>query len=141
MPLIPLASCPVTLPNHVVRRNAVALSAETFNFRVGSLGAVLWPGGILPVGRLPNGGSYAYVRPDGWIYAKQGWWHRIPGKLRIVGQRLDHAAHPLRADVPSGYGSWGFQPVGLLFPSTGCWKVTASVGEKRLSYVVRLERA
>ena len=131
----------VILPNHAVLKNAAAFSAESFPFRNRSLGTILWPNGILKVGRLPDGGSYADVRPDGWIYAKQGWWRGVRGNLRIVGQRLDRPAPRLRADVPSGYGDSGFQPVGLLFPSMGCWKVTTSIGDKRLAYVVRLGTA
>jgi hypothetical protein len=139
--LIPLASCPVTLPNHVVPKNTPSLTAESFAFRNRWLGAVLWPKGLLRVGRLPDGGSYASVRSDGWIYAKQGWWRSVHGPLRVVGQRLDRAGPKLRADVPSGYGNFGFEPVGLLFPSMGCWKVTGSVGDKRLVYFVRLAKA
>ena len=65
----------------------------------------------------------------------------MDGELRVVGQRLDGAAPKLRADVPSGYGNLDFEPVGLLFPSMGCWKVTGSIGDKRLVYFVRLAPA
>ena len=139
--LIPLASCPVSLPNHTVPKGTPSFTAESFAFRNRWLGTVLWPKGILKVGRLPDGGSYASVRSDGWIYAKQGWWRGVDGQLRVVGQRLDRAAPKLRADVPAGYGTLGFEPVGLLFPSMGCWKVTGSIGDKRLVYFVRLVRA
>jgi hypothetical protein len=139
--LIPLASCPVTRPNHVVPTDTPAFTAESFAFRNRWLGTRLWPKGVLKVGRLPDGGSYASVRSDGWIDAKQGWWRSAHGRLRVVGQRLDRAAPKLRADVPSGYGNFGFEPVGLLFPSMGCWKVTGSIGDKRLVYVVRLAPA
>ena len=139
--LIPLASCPVTHPNHAVPQNAAAFTAGSFNFRNRWLGTILWPHGILPVGRLTNGGSYAGIRSDGRIYAKQGWWRSIAGNLRIDGRRLDRTAPALRAEVPSGYGAWGFEPVGLLFPSMGCWKVTARIGDRRLAYVVRLAKA
>ena len=139
--LIPLAACPVTHPNQVVPQNAAAFSAESFNLRNRWLGAVLWPHGILPVGRLPDGGSYAGVRSDGWVYAKQGWWRGIKGDLQIVGQRLDRTARALRADIPAGYGDTGFEPVALLFPSMGCWKVTANIGDKQLAYVIRLAKA
>ena len=139
--LIPLASCPVTLPNHVVPKNTPSFTALSFAFRNRWLGAVLWPKGVLKVGRLSDGGSYASVRSDGWIYAKQGWWRSVHGQLRVVGQRLDQAAPQLRANVPAGYGNFGLEPVGLLFPSMGCWKVTGSIGDKRLAYVVRLKAA
>ena len=139
--LIPLASCPVTQPNHAVPKHTQAFTAESFSFRNRWLGTRLWPKGVLKVGRLPGGGSYASVRSDGWIYAKQGWWRSVHGELRVVGQRLDRAAPKLQANVPSGYGIVGFEPVALLFPSMGCWKVTGSIGDKRLVYVVRLARA
>jgi hypothetical protein len=40
--------------------------------------------------------------------------------------------------VPAGYGEAGFQPSGITFPSTGCWKVEGHLGGTTLAFVVRV---
>jgi len=92
-------------------------------------------GRVLP---KPDGGAMATINDDGSIDAKQGWWRGVPGTLRISGRRLDGPARPLRADVPSGYGRTGFNPAGLTFPRTGCWKVTATAGEHVLEFITKV---
>jgi hypothetical protein len=109
-----------------------------FNYGNRAIGVALWPKGVLTAGPLPGGGMMATVNPDGSIHAKQGWWREVKGSLRITGTRLDRSAPPLRADVPEGYESTGFQPVGLIFPTTGCWRVVGHLGDARLAYVVRV---
>src|SRR5260221_13803162 len=63
------------------------------------------------------------------------WWRSVPGQLSITTRRLDGAATPRAADVPSGYGETGFQVSGLYFPSVGCWEVTGAIGPKTLTFV------
>jgi hypothetical protein len=92
----------------------------------------------LVAGRLPDGSSYADVRPDGSIDAKLAWWRAVDGRLRIKGHRLDGRSAPLRARIPGGYGRTGLQPSRLTFPTPGCWKVEGSVGRKHLTFVVRV---
>jgi hypothetical protein len=58
---------------------------------------------------------------------KFGWWTKVSGRLNITGRRLDQAAPPVRGVVPDGYGSRGFQPSGVIFPTEGCWEITGSV--------------
>jgi hypothetical protein len=125
--------CPVTLPSGKVR---VAGGEVKDGDR--SLGVELWPSGELVAGRLPDGSEFAEVKPDGSIEAKLGWWRGVEARLRIEGRRLDASAPPLRVDVPDGYGSTGFQPTGLTFPTVGCWKVSGSLGRARLTFVVRV---
>jgi hypothetical protein len=125
-------ACPVTLPNRVAPH-------ADFNYGNAKLRAQLnWADGVLRAGVLPDGGSVATVQPDGSIWAKLGWWRGVPGRLVIAGRRLDAPAPPLRADVPTGYGSTGFQATGLEFPTVGCWRVVGRQGSAKLVFVVRV---
>ena len=123
--------CPVTLPAGTVRG-----IREGFNYGNRSLAVALWPKGRLVAGRLPDGGRYATVGRDGSIEAKLGWWRTAKGSLSIEGERLDAVSPPLRAYVPEGYGTSGFQPTGIVFPRPGCWEVIGSVGGAKLRFVV-----
>jgi hypothetical protein len=131
------AACAVTLP---ATKSVASFGPRGFNYGTTRLRAQLWKGGKLVAGILPGGGAMAIVNEDGSIDAKQGWWRGVPGTLAITGHRLDRPGRPLRASVPGGYGATGFNPAGLTFPSTGCWKVTGRVGSVRLSYVVKVTK-
>ncbi len=111
-----------------------------FNYGDDGLAVLLWPSGRLVAGTLPDGGSYADIRPDGSIVAKVGWWRGIAGALHITGKRTDAEARPLRADVPGGYGATGFQATALTFASRGCWDVTGRVGDDELTFTVLVTR-
>jgi hypothetical protein len=74
-------------------------------------------------------------RSDGSIREKFPWWRGGRGALRITGRRLDQASAALRAHIPAGYGSVGFQATAITFPTAGCWEVTASAGGTSLTFV------
>ncbi|MFL5944910.1 MAG: hypothetical protein ACJ74D_10460 [Gaiellaceae bacterium] len=133
------APCPVTNPP--TPKAKATFDSAGFNYGTKQLRAELyWPRGVLRAGILPDGGAMAIVNRDGSIRAKVGWWRGVPGKLRIGGERLDGKAPPLRAVVPDGYGRKGFQPSRLTFPTTGCWRVTGTVGSARLAFVLRVTK-
>jgi hypothetical protein len=136
-PSTPAASCPVTLPDLVTDPDA-GFSAAAFNYGNARLRVHLnWTDGVLRAGRLPGGGFMAIVNPDGSIYAKLGWWRGVPGAFSITGRRLDRSAPPLRVSLHrASYPTIGFIPSGLTFPTSGCWRVTASQGVGRLTFVV-----
>jgi hypothetical protein len=131
-PIAILAGCPVTLPGP---------APEAFADRLFGAGAAvgdddLWVGGLGEGGVIRV--DRRMIHPDGSIGWKLGWWRITPGMLTIAGRRLDIPAPPLRGQVPTGYGSSGFQASGVLFPSEGCWEVTGTVADASLTFVVFL---
>lgn len=96
--------------------------------------------GHLVAGRLPGGGWRATINDDGSIDAKFGWWRAGSGKIRISGRRLDGPAPPLRTHVPDGYSA-GFQATGLIFPTTGCWRVTGRYGGASLTFTMLVTKS
>jgi hypothetical protein len=131
----PIASvqdaCPVTMPNGFTppgeRMSANHHGAE-------GLWTVLWRDGAVVF--EPGGSGFAL--PDGSLQMKWPWWRGTVGPLTIDGRRLDAAAPPLRARIPSGYGASGFQATSLVFPSPGCWEVTGHAGAATLRFVVNV---
>jgi hypothetical protein len=137
------ASCPVTLPKSD-KPGADPFGPGGFNYGNGRIRAQIWPNGDLIAGRLPNGGSWATINPDGSIVAKLGWWRGVPGNLTITGHRIDAHAAALRADIPptKSYSKTGlgFIPTGLTFPTLGCWRVVGTQGGASLTFVVRVTK-
>ena len=69
---------------------------------------------------------------------KVGWFRPQGATLEITGRRLDGQAPALHAHVPCCYPT-RFQATGLVFPTEGCWEVTASAADSTLSFIVRVE--
>jgi hypothetical protein len=120
--------CPVTEPN-----GSTSPFEQLSEYFLGNdeLWTTLWPDGkiyMLPTDKLP----------DGSFSMKWGFWRGVSGALTVEGHRLDADAAPLRADIPDGYGDTGFQVLGLIFPTTGCWEVTGRVGESSLTFVTEV---
>jgi hypothetical protein len=79
------------------------------------------------------------VLPDGSLGpVKWAWYRHVSGNLSVEGRRLDAPAPPLRVEYPGDYGTSGFRPVSLIFPTSGCWEITGSVGSSRLSFVTQV---
>ncbi len=133
------ASCAATVPTRTVKPDA-GFGRNGFNFGTGSLRVHLnWSDGVLRAGTLADGGSMATINRDGTVRTKVGWWVGSANKLVIAGRRLDRAATPLQASIPSGYGL-GFQPTALTFPTVGCWRVVGKAGTARLTFVVKVTK-
>lgn len=79
------------------------------------------------------------VLGDGSLAFKFGWVRPAEDRLRITGSRLDRADEPVRAHIPPGYDGT-FQATAVIFPSPGCWKVTARAGDASLTFVVSVRR-
>jgi hypothetical protein len=133
-------ACVVTTAQRATRPpTSVPASFNYGNARIAV--ALSPPSGRLIAGRLPSGGYRAVIRKDGSINAKYGWWRsRARPKLRISGRRLDAPAPPLRASIPDGYDR-GFQATGVIFPTSGCWRVTGSVGTATLTFTVLVSKS
>lgn len=124
--------CPVTLPRRF--RPPAGVSPDSLFGAGRSHGnGKLWVGGLWPQGVIAVGPDF--IEQDGSVGMKFGWWRQTRGWLTITGRRLDSPAPPLRSDVSSGYGMWGFQASGVYFPTEGCWEVTGAVGQTSLTFV------
>lgn len=123
--------CPVTEPNG---EGPPDENPSRYHHGNGQIWTGLYPDGTVVF--EPDGpGS---VEKDGSLSMKFWWWRGVDGQLEITGTRLDADAPPLRASIPDGYGIRGFQASGLIFPTPGCWEVTARVGEASLTFVTRV---
>lgn len=138
--------CPVTVPNGSTPPGERPRTGQHGN---GELWTEFGPDGLVLI-------PPEHMRPDGSLGMKWPWWRGAPGQLFIEGRRLDGSAPPLRAetaggrrlDIPAtpqpglryGEGPPGFQATSLVFPTEGCWEVTAHVGEDSLNFVVRVVR-
>jgi hypothetical protein len=93
-------------------------------------------------GQLPEG-VFGIVRADGAIAVKFPWWGRrgAADALTITGHRLDQSGSPLRVDAPPGSGTPGFWASRIIFPTEGCWSVTARARAGALTFIVQVTRA
>ncbi len=131
LPALVGGSCPVTVSNGSTPPGE---KPSPDYHGDGSLWTGLWPAGKVIA-------TSAYVLPDGSIQMKWPWWRGVQGDLKIAGRRLDGSSPRLGADIPSGYGSTGFQASILLFPRAGCWEVTGTVGTHSLVIVTMVVKA
>jgi hypothetical protein len=69
---------------------------------------------------------------------KVGWFRPAGATLEVSGRRLDGEAPPLHSHVPCCYPT-RFQASGLVFPTEGCWEVTARAADQVLTFIVRVE--
>lgn len=130
------SSCPVTYPNG--------------NRPPGQPADVTWYGNGLLWAGVERDGTYTVtpdrVGADGSIGNKL-LWVTTPAwaKPTVSGERVDAAAAPLpitRVNTGSFSGAANpshMTPVG--YPTTGCWRLTARLGDLSLVYVVRVEVA
>jgi hypothetical protein len=139
-PRIAEGQCPVTRP---VAREEVpqAVVNAVFGDYVGppprNVGH--WYGnGALWV-ELPTGSEV--VEPHGELGEKFPWVRLARGYLKIRGRRMDGHAPPAEASASRGYGLTGFQASGIVFPTTGCWQITGTIGVRELTVIVDVRRA
>jgi hypothetical protein len=126
----PVAACVPTLPNG---DGPPGQEPAPYWFGNGLLYTVLQPNGEIIA-------SSAWVRSDGSIGIKFPWW-RAPGvgaagDLVITGREVTTGAN-ISADIPDGYGP-RFQASGIIFPTEGCYAITAKSGDALLTFVAKV---
>ena len=133
--LIAATACAVTTPNGVTARGA------EYDAGPGSHGNEQLSAG--PFGIPGNGtfvfqpGGPGFVTRGGALGHKFGWQMAVGGRFTVEGRRLDGPGAPLRADNATGQlVAPGFHATALIFPTPGCWEVTARVGDASLTFVV-----
>jgi hypothetical protein len=124
----------VTPPNGSLPPGEQAASADYLGN--GKLWTVLWPEGRV----VFEPGGPGEIRTDGSLAMKFPFWRGegVIGALRISGQRLDGEAPDMVGEISEGYGESGFQATALVFPTAGCWQVTASVGVDSLTFTTEV---
>jgi hypothetical protein len=133
------ADCLVTVPRRTPDSLLNNLGTREAYWNGNLYAAAFWSDATVMAG--PRG--VGFVLPDGSMAIKYPWFRAagLTGKLTVTGRRLDAAAPPLNAEIPSGYGTTGFQATGLIFPTDGCWEITGKVGDTILTFVNRVIRA
>jgi hypothetical protein len=132
-PVVYISGCPVTQPAVAPDLHAPGAGSNTLFGDDSAYGNdQLWVGGLGSGGVIDDP---RMVQPDASVRWKFGWYRLVPGGLRITGRRLDGPARALHAEIPDGYGDIGFQATGVDFPTAGCWEVTGTVGNGRLTFV------
>ena len=90
------------------------------------------------------------VQSDGSIRVKWPWLYRaqVEGDLKVVGQRMDASngsAPPVilaqdinPAEFPDLEEGLAGSVSYVVFPSTGCWNVTATKGSERIQFITQV---
>ena len=134
------AVCDVTQPN---RNTPPAALVEKVGYNGGPAALMhgngtiwtgLWRDGIVLV-------TPKQVLPDGSLRMKFFWFLAADGPLTVTGKRLDANAAALRTDIAAGFTGAGFQPSHLIFPTEGCWEITATANGSELTFVTRVAKA
>ena len=86
-------------------------------------------------------GGAGFQTRDGFLVMKFGWTLNREGTLQVTGHRLDADAPRLRAAIGSAIEPPNFKPSYLIFPTPGCWEVTAQISDitdSKLTFITRV---
>jgi LysM repeat protein len=123
-------NCPVTQANGSLPPGTqTSENQEVMNYGNGELWTIVPPDGkihMLPDNQLPNG-SFALNWP---------WWKRTDAHFSFEGHRLEAEAAELIVEMSEPF--YNLTSPTLIFPTTGCWEITARAGEASLTLVVEI---
>lgn len=85
---------------------------------------------------LPKG-SWARADSNGTYGLKMGWYRLSKGQMHLRAELVD-GSKVASPHVPGGYPETGWQATGLDFPSVGCWRVTGSLGNTQVAFVIAI---
>jgi hypothetical protein len=130
--------CPATIPN--------GTSPPGQQFGPGSHGnGFIWTGlprdGVLRA--RPPGSPSPVLRADGTVGMKFLWRTLRPAMhLKVKGKRLNGRARRFRQTITRFDAPTTTFPSGIVFPTVGCWRMTAKGGaNEALTFVVSVVKA
>jgi hypothetical protein len=91
--------------------------------------------------RARRDGVSPALRSDGSVGSKVLWGsdtERRVLRLRLSGHRVDAPGERMRMRTAARSGIW---PSGVIWPSLGCWKMNARLGDVRIAFVVSVVAA
>jgi hypothetical protein len=112
-------------------------SADDHAYGSELLKTYLWPDGNIEF----RPGGPGFVTSKGALGMKFPWFLGVKGKLGVTGHRLDGAAEPVQFVTNGAYDDSDFVASYLIFPTPGCWQVTAQVDgreDARITFVTRI---
>jgi len=127
------SGCEVTAPNGSAPPQLSPALTGVRWYGNGTMWTALWPEGTVTF--RPHGPGF--VLPDGSLKMKFYWMVAFPGELTIEGRRLDAAAPPLKYELGPRLQDGG-NPSYLIFPTAGCWEVTARTNGSTMTFVTRV---
>jgi len=139
-------TCPVTAPTNPSYLPPMPDPSQISHdmFWYGSDG--LWI--ALPVNGTWALGHYSPSQPAFrqkmlWYRKGYDWSSHFQPPLVVAGKRLDEPAPPLAVDGPHAAGDPPvyFMTVGLNIPTTGCWEITGTYLQDKLTFVVWIKDA
>jgi hypothetical protein len=130
--------CHPTLPNNVAPPAHLEHYAGEYTYFMDGIWAGLYPDGIMLIDKESEIASGKYA---GWRSQKMVWTRDdgVEGPLIVTGQRLDAVApEAVNLFFDQQYGPTGFTPVGITFPSAGCWQVVGIVGDHVITFTMEV---
>lgn len=132
-------SCHVTRPNGIVAGSSER-NKESYGNALLSVGPFgLWPNGTV----VFKPGGPGFQTQDGALGMKFYWTRGVRGKLKVTGRRIDADAPPLRFGTGTPNSESDGLASYLIFPTPGCWEVTAQIGDRadsKIVFVTRVEK-
>ena len=146
-PLVPPASCPVTVPpvDPFTPLGPYELSEKSFWLGTDKLWTSLLKSGEVWYWAPHAPGHEQEVQPltvkTFWLSKDFNYREEYPPELKVTGRRLDGDAPPLLTLTPTNAfpGPTAAMLVGIYVPTPGCWEITGDYKGQKLSYVVWLE--